>query len=156
IAKTIKNDILNTFGLTSSIGIGDNKLLAKLVMDLHAKKEGISECSYEDVPEKLWPFPVEKIWGIGSRMKKNLNNLGIVNLGQLAKFPLSILQKNFGVMGEQLYWHAWGIDLSPVYGDFLKTEQKGFGHGITLLRDYSRKEIKTCILELCEEVCRRA
>lgn len=156
IAKTIKKDILDTFGLTCSIGIGDNKLLAKLVMDLHAKKEGISECRYEDVPKKLWPFPVEKIWGIGGRMKNNLNRMGIVNLGQLAKMDVKAMKRRFGIMGEQLYWHAWGIDLSPVYGDFLKTEQKGFGHGITLLRDYTKDEIETCILELCEEACRRA
>lgn len=156
IAKLIKQDILDTYGLTCSIGIGDNKLLAKLVMDLQAKKSGIAECKYEDVEQKLWPFPVEKIWGIGSRMKQNLNKMGIVTLGELAKTDIHKLKRHFGVMGEQLYWHAWGIDLSPVFGDSLKTEQKGFGHGITLMRDYSKNEAATCILELCEEVCRRA
>lgn len=156
IAKQIKSDLLNTFGLTCSVGIGDNKFLAKVVMDLHAKKEGIAECKYEDVADKLWPFPVEKIWGIGSRMKKNLYRLGITKFGQIANYPLASLKKHFGVMGEQLYWHAWGIDLSPVFGDFLKTEQKGFGHGITLLRDYTKNEVVTVILELCEEACRRA
>src|SRR5699024_4569667 len=58
IARLIKQDILDTFGLTCSIGIGDNKFLAKTVMDLHAKKVGIAECRYEDVAEKLWPCPV--------------------------------------------------------------------------------------------------
>src|SRR5699024_6089681 len=84
IAEKIKAEIMESFGLTAAIGIGDNKFLAKVVMDLHAKKEGIAECSYEDVEEKLWPFPIEKIWGIGSRMKRNLNRMGIVTLGQLA------------------------------------------------------------------------
>lgn len=156
IAEKIKQDILESFGITCSIGIGDNKFLAKVVMDLHAKKVGIAECRYEDVEEKLWPFPVEDIWGIGSRMKRNLNRMGIMTLGQLARFDLSHLKKRFGVMGEQLYWHAWGIDLSPVYGNFVKHEQKGFGHGIALLRDYTEKEVSVCILDLCEEVCRRA
>ncbi|WP_164217221.1 DNA polymerase IV [Virgibacillus sp. YIM 98842] len=156
IARKIKTDILDSFGITSSIGIGDNKFLAKVVMDLHAKKAGIAECKYEDVEEKLWPFPVEDIWGIGGRMKRNLNRMGIVTLGQLAGFSLEQLKKRFGVMGEQLYWHAWGIDLSPIYGDFTKTEQKGFGHGISLLRDYTKEEVSVCILDLCEEVCRRA
>ncbi|MFD1608785.1 DNA polymerase IV [Oceanobacillus luteolus] len=156
IAEKIKNEILDNFGLTASIGIGDNKFLAKVVMDLHAKKEDIAECKYEDVKAKLWPFPIEKIWGIGSRMKRNLNRMGIITLGQLARYDLNQLKKRFGIMGEQLYWHAWGIDLSPVYGDFTKTEQKGFGHGISLLRDYSKEEVATCILDLCEEVCRRA
>jgi DNA polymerase V len=156
IAKKIQEDIYHLFGMTASIGIGDNKFLAKVVLDLHAKKEGIAECRYEDVPEKLWPFPVEKIWGIGSKMKRHFNRMGIVTLGQLAHYKLSYLKKRFGVIGEQIYWHAWGIDLSPVHGNFVKTEQKGFGHGISLLRDYSKEETKTCILELCEEACRRA
>ncbi|MFZ3577095.1 DNA polymerase IV [Virgibacillus sp. DJP39] len=156
IARLIKRDILENIGITCSIGIGDNKFLAKVVMDLHAKKAGIAECKYEDVKEKLWPFPVQDIWGIGRRMQNNLNRMGIVTLGQLAKFPLKQIKKRFGVMGEQLYWHAWGIDLSPVLGDFTKTEQKGFGHGISLLRDYSKDEVAACILDLCEEVCRRA
>ncbi|MGM8213374.1 DNA polymerase IV [Virgibacillus sp. W0430] len=156
IAKQIKRDILQRFNLTCSIGIGDNKFLAKVVMDLHAKKVGIAECTYEDVKEKLWPFPVESIWGIGTRMKRNLNNMGIITLEQLANYDRTRLKKRFGVMGEQLYWHAWGIDLSPVFGNFLKTEQKSFGHGISLLRDYSESEALICILDLCEEVCRRA
>ncbi|WP_249869980.1 DNA polymerase IV [Oceanobacillus saliphilus] len=156
VAKKIKHDIQESFGITSSIGIGDNKFLAKVVMDLHAKKVGIAECTYEDVEEKLWPFPIEDIWGIGSRMKRNLNRMGIVTLGQLANYKLEHLKKRFGIMGEQLYWHAWGVDLSPVFGNFTKTEQKGFGHGISLLRDYTKDEVAYCILDLCEEVCRRA
>lgn len=156
IAEQIKADILDSFGITASIGIGDNKFLAKVVMDLHAKKTGIAECRYEDVPEKLWPYPVEKIWGIGNRLKHHLNRMGIITLGQLANYKLPYLKKRFGVIGEQLYWHAWGVDLSPVHGDFVKTEQKGFGHGISLLRDYSKEEVRVCILDLCEEVCRRA
>lgn len=155
IAELIKQDIFDQFGLTCSIGIGDNKFLAKVVMDLHAKKMGIAECRYEHVAEKLWPFPVEAIWGIGNRMKHNLNRMGIITLGQLAQTNVNHLKRRFGIMGEQLYWHAWGIDLSPVFGDFIKTEQKGFGHGIALLRDYSKDDVAVCILELCEEVCRR-
>lgn len=156
VAKLIKRDILENMGITCSIGIGDNKFLAKVVMDLHAKKAGIAECKYEDVKEKLWPFPVQDIWGIGRRMQNNLNRMGIVNLGQLANFSVKQLKKRFGIMGEQLYWHAWGVDLSPVFGNFTKTEQKGFGHGISLLRDYSKEEVAACILDLSEEVCRRA
>lgn len=158
IAVKIKNAIYEEFGIPSAIGIGDNKFLAKVVLDLHAKKakSGIAECRYEDVPEKLWPTPVEKVWGIGSRMKRNLYRLGITTLGELANYPLEVLKKHFGVMGDQLYWHAWGVDLSPVLGDFTKTTQKSFGHGISLLRDYTKEEALICILDLCEEACRRA
>ncbi|MGI8317200.1 DNA polymerase IV [Halobacillus mangrovi] len=158
IAKMIQSEIREQFGIECVIGIGDNKFLAKVVMDIHAKKaeDGIAECRYEDVAEKLWPCDIHDIWGIGSRMTRNLNRMGILTLGHLANHPLKYLKKNYGIMGEQLYWHAWGIDLSPVYGNFVKTEQKSYGHGITLLRDYDTEEIYACLLDLCEEACRRA
>lgn len=158
VAKKIKDAIWDNLGLPAAIGIGDNKFLAKVVLDLHAKKapDGIAECTYEDVSTKLWPFPVEEIWGIGNRMRQNLYRFGITTLGQITRFPLAQLKECFGIMGEQLYWHAWGIDLSPVFGDFTRKVQESFGHGISLLRDYSRNEISTCILDLCEEACRRA
>ncbi|WP_058306876.1 DNA polymerase IV [Gracilibacillus massiliensis] len=157
IAQMIKEEIYETMGLTCAIGIGDNKFLAKVVMDLYAKKTGIATCRYQDVERLLWPVSIEKIWGIGRRLTVHLNRMGIIYLGQLANYRLDRLKKRFGVIGEQLYWHAWGIDLSPVYDSYgKKEEQKGFGHGITLLRDYTAEETLTCILDLTEEVCRRA
>ncbi|MDV2580688.1 DNA polymerase IV [Alkalibacillus haloalkaliphilus] len=158
IAQRVQASIREQFGIESVIGIGDNKFLAKVVMDIHAKKapNGISECRYEHVSDSLWPISVEKVWGIGSRMKHHLNRMGIVTLGDLAQCSKAHLKKRFGVIGEQLYWHAWGIDLSPVTGNFTKTEQKGYGHGVTLLRDYTKDEINACLLDLCEEACRRA
>ncbi|GAA0461966.1 DNA polymerase IV [Alkalibacillus silvisoli] len=158
IAKKVQASIREQFGIESVIGIGDNKFLAKVVMDIHAKKasDGISECRYENVSDLLWPIPVEKIWGIGSRMKHHLNRMGIRTLGDLARYSKPYLKKRFGVIGEQLYWHAWGIDLSPVIGNFTKMEQKGYGHGVTLLRDYTKGEINACLLDLCEEACQRA
>lgn len=158
VANQIQQAILCTFGITSVVGIGDNKFLAKVVMDLHAKKlaNGIAECTYEDVETMLWPFPVKKVWGIGSRMEKNLYRMGITTLGQIATYSLNSLKKRFGIMGEQLYWHAWGIDLSPVFGDFTHAENDSYGHGISLLKDYSKEDTLVCILELCEEACRRA
>ncbi|UOQ42815.1 DNA polymerase IV [Halobacillus salinarum] len=157
-ARLLQHQIREQFGIECAIGIGDNKFLAKVVMDIHAKKadDGIAVCRYENVERLLWPTPIEDIWGIGRRMTRNLNRMGIVTLGQLAKHPLKYLQKHYGIMGEQLYYHAWGIDLSPVTGSFIKTEQKSYGHGITLLRDYEKEEIYACFLDLCEEACRRA
>src|SRR5699024_3300587 len=78
IAEQIKRDILDKFGISSAIGIGDNKFLAKVVMDLHGKKSGIAECRYEDVEEKLWPFRGENIRVHSREMKHHLNRMGIV------------------------------------------------------------------------------
>ncbi|MFZ5946246.1 MAG: DNA polymerase thumb domain-containing protein [Bacillota bacterium] len=157
LAEKIKKGIYERFKLPCCIGIGPNKFLAKVILDVEAKEKGIAECRYEDVSRKLWSQPVEKIWGIGRRMKRRLNMMGILTLGHLANYPLDQLNKVFGILGDQLYWHAWGIDLSPVTAGSEVDVQKGFGHGITLLRDYKNiEEIKTVILELSEEIARRA
>lgn len=158
IAEQIKAAILEQFGITSAIGIGDNKFLAKVVLDLYAKKapNGIAECRYEQVPRLLWHIPVQQIWGIGKKLANHLHRLGITTLGQLANSPLDSIKGHFGIIGEQLYAHAWGIDMSPVFGDFIKVKQDSFGHGISLLRDYHAEDAHVCILELCEEACSRA
>jgi DNA polymerase V len=157
IARKIKDDMEREFQLPCAIGIGPNLLLSKLCLDLEAKKEGIAEWRYEDVPEKLWPLsPLSEMWGIGRRLEKTLNRMGIFSVGQLAQYDLEKLEAKFGVMGNQLYYHAWGVDLSEI-GAPIMEGQISFGKSQILLRDYKeRKEIKSVILEMCEEVARRA
>lgn len=159
IAYLIKNEIYERFGLPCTIGIGPNMLMAKLALDLESKKapNGVAEWTYEDIPVKLWTVsPLSKMWGIGRRMERNLNTMGIFSVGQLSKYPLEILEKKFGVMGNQLYHHAWGVDLSELGAPILQG-QISFAKGQILLRDYQKEsEIKTVMLEMCEEVARRA
>jgi DNA polymerase V len=157
IAEKIKDDIEREFQLPCAVGIGPNMLLAKLCLDLEAKKKGIAEWTYEDVPEKLWKIsPLREMWGIGRRVEKTLNSMGIFTVGQLARYDLKKLEKKFGVMGNQLYYHAWGVDLSDI-GAPIMEGQISFGKSQILLRDYKDKdEIKHVILEMCEEVARRA
>ncbi|MEC1714777.1 Y-family DNA polymerase [Schinkia azotoformans] len=156
-AERIRHTILTELGLHSAVGIGPNMLLAKLCLDLEAKKTGIAEWTYEDVPEKLWPLsPLREMWGIGSKIEKTLNRMGIFTVGQLANYPLEQLEKKFGIMGNQLYHHAHGVDLSEL-GAPIMSGQISFGKGQILLRDYDDpKEVKHVILEMCEEVARRA
>ncbi|CAM3797150.1 DNA polymerase thumb domain-containing protein [Mesobacillus zeae] len=157
IAAKIKDDIEREFQLPCAIGIGPNMLMAKLCLDLEAKKEGIAEWTYADVREKLWPVsPLRNMWGIGRRVEKTLNSMGIFTVGQLARYDLGILEKKFGIMGNQLYHHAWGIDFSGM-GAPIMEGQVSFGKSQILLRDYNEEEgIKHVILEMCEEVSRRA
>lgn len=157
IARKIRSDIAREMQLPSAVGIGPNMLMAKLCLDLEAKKHGIAEWTYEDIPEKLWPVaPLRDMWGIGRRIERTLNGMGIFTVGQLANYPLSLLEKKFGVMGNQLYYHAWGVDLSELGAPILQT-QISFGKSQVLLRDYNdEQEIKSVILEMCEEVARRA
>lgn len=156
VAKMIKKDLLQTFGLNCSMGIGPNMFLAKVAMDNEGKKEGLVEWTYDDVEEKLWPLPLKKCWGIGGRLTKHFNEIGVKTVGDLAHLPLEYLEKRFGVMGTQLFYHAWGVDLSKVEGHY-QDERKNLGRGITLYSDYTDiKKIKTVIFELAEEVAQRA
>ncbi|WP_075982218.1 Y-family DNA polymerase [Bacillus massilinigeriensis] len=157
IARKIKDDIEREMQLPCAVGIGPNMLMAKLCLDLEAKKKGIAEWTYDDVETKLWQVsPLSEMWGIGRRVEKTLNGMGIFTVGQLARFDLEQLEKKFGVMGNQLYHHAWGIDLSEMGAPIIEG-QISFGKGQILLRDYKQEdEIKAVILEMCEEVARRA
>ncbi|MBU8855272.1 UV damage repair protein UvrX [Bacillus sp. FJAT-26377] len=164
MAVNIKESIFREFGLTVTIGIGDNMLLAKLAMDIESKKSqsGIANWTLEDVPEKLWKVrPLSKMWGIGKRMERNLNRMGIATVGQLAKYPRELLKNRFGVIGLQLHDHANGIDSSELNNSELN-EIKSVGKSQILLRDYpgnSQKDIddiKVVILEIAEVVASRA
>ena len=156
IAEKIKDEMDREFQLPCAIGIGPNMLLSKLCLDLEAKKKGIAQWTYEDVPDKLWPLsPLREMWGIGKPLEKKLNGMGIFSVGQLARYDLAALEKKFGVMGNQLYHHAWGVDLSDIGAPIIEG-QISFGKGQVLLRDYKKpEEIKHVILEMSEEVARR-
>jgi len=157
IARKIKDDLEREFQLPSAIGIGPNMLLAKLCLDLDAKNSGMAEWTYEDVKTKLWKVsPLREMWGIGRRVEKTLNSMGIFSVGQLARYDLAALEKKFGIMGNQLYYHAWGVDLSDLGAPIIEG-QISFGKSQILLRDYKEEvEIKRVILEMCEEVANRA
>nr|WP_245746092.1 UV damage repair protein UvrX [Evansella caseinilytica] len=159
LAAQIRDDLYKYFGLTCSIGIGPNMLLAKVCLDMEAKQtpDGIAKWTYDDIKEKLWPVsPLQKMWGIGPPLEKRLHRMGIFTIGQLASYPLKRLEKAFGVMGNQLYYHAWGIDFSEV-GAPLLSGQVSYGKSQILFRDYTDPlETKRVVLEMCEEVTARA
>lgn len=155
--QRIQDDLLEMFQLPSAMGMGPNMLMSKLALDLEGKKTGFARWTYEDVPTKLWPIsPLREMWGIGSRMEKNLNGMGIFSVGDLAKMDLAELESKFGVMGNQLYHHAWGIDFSEL-GAPLIEGQISYGKGQVLFRDYRKPEdILAVVLEMTEDVARRA
>lgn len=155
--RRIQDELYEQFQLRSACGMGPNMLLSKLALDLDAKKTGFAQWKYEDVPARLWPVaPLSKMWGIGGRMEKNLNAMGIFSVGDLAHTPLERLEKKFGIMGNQLYHHAHGIDLSEM-GAPLIEGQISYGKGQILFRDYvKREDILAVLLEMCEDVAFRA
>ncbi|MFF2752800.1 UV damage repair protein UvrX [Psychrobacillus sp. NPDC058041] len=155
--KEIQKEILDTLQLHSTAGMGPNMLMSKLALDLEAKKTGFSKWTYEDVQTKLWPVsPLSEMWGIGSQNEKTLNDMGIFKVGDIANTPLELLEAKFGVMGNQLYHHAWGIDLSEL-GAPIISKQISYGKSQILMRDYNKvEEVKAVILEMCEDVAKRA
>ncbi|QQE76030.1 DNA polymerase IV [Brevibacillus composti] len=158
IAEEIRRRIRLETGITSRIGIGENKVLAKMACDNFAKKQepGIFWLKREELADTLWKLPIEKLFGVGSRMKRHFHRMGVYQIGQLAQLSPAVLTKRWGVNGEVLWRTAHGLDDSPVS---LRTHetQKGIGHHMTLPRDYhTEADIKVVLLELCEEVCRRA
>ncbi len=151
IAEKIMNDIRNELDLWCSIGISDNKFLAKMASEMK-KPLGITEVWEKDVREKIWPLPVREMYGIGKQTEKKLSGLAIFKIGDLAVFDSAILAKTFGKYGGELKRLANGIDTSPVT-DHPHYESKSISRSTTLPKDtvdidYAR----SVILRLAEEV----
>ncbi len=156
LAIDILKDIQKTTGLWATCGIGPNMLLAKVAMDIEAKhnKDFIAEWDYQDIPTKLWKItPLSKMWGIGSRMEKNLNKLGIYSVGDLAHYNQAKLNSLFGVIGIELWEHANGIDLSRISPP--KEEAQSYSHSQVLFKDYNGNNIKLIIKEMVEVLTAR-
>lgn len=155
IAQKIQKDINEQIGVGVNIGIGPNKLVAKMAAELE-KPNKIIQLSLDEWPAKIWPLPVRELFGVGSRIGRWLNQIGVKTVGDLAALPVSMLRKKYGLIGEILYHSARGIDHSPVSPDSLDT-MKSVGNQITLPRDYyGYDQIQVVILELAEHVAQRA
>ena len=159
IAKMIMAQIYKETKIYSTCGIGPNMLIAKLALDIESKHspEFIAKWDYENLPNKLWPItPLSKMWGIGHNMERNLNSLGIYKIEDLAKYDVKKLKKKFGVIGEELYYHSHGIDMSLIQEKLrLKPASKSYGIGQTLFEDYYQPEIYQIIREMVDDVARR-
>ena len=158
LAEEILKTIERKTGLTATCGIGPNLLLAKVAMDTEAKKykNGIAKWTYEDVSQKLWPItPLSKMWGIGPRMEKNLNNLNIYTIKELAHYNKNILKDKFGVMGLELWNHANGIDTSRISDFKVSPKDKSYSHSQVLFKDYNETNVKLIIAEMVDVLTAR-
>ncbi|WP_339062185.1 DNA polymerase IV [Tepidibacillus marianensis] len=158
MAKMIQERIWKEIGIRARVGIGENKIQAKMACDNFAKKnkEGIFELNPQNYREITAPLAINQLFGVGSRMKRNFERIGIYTIGDLANRPLEEMKRRWGIMGHVLWLSAHGIDHSPVESHSTEL-QKGVGNSITLPRDYYiQEEIELVLLEITEEVCRRA
>ncbi|WP_422444899.1 DNA polymerase IV [Thermoanaerobacterium sp. DL9XJH110] len=154
IAGRIQEAILKELGLTCSVGVSCNKLLAKMASDLK-KPGGLTVLAPEDVPRVLWPLPVDELFGVGRRMAEHLKGMNINTIGDLAQVPVEFLEKAFGLVGRHLHLAANGIDDSPVDPHSMDTASS-MGHSVTLSRDVTTwEEAEAVLLSLSDKVGRR-
>ncbi|OFU52278.1 MULTISPECIES: Y-family DNA polymerase [Aerococcus] len=155
MAQKIQKDVFDQTGIYTTIGIGDNPFLAKAALDIGSKKEKsmIAEWRYEDVSKTLWQVAdLTQICGIGHRMARRLQGMGINNVYDLAHSSYYVLKDKLGVMGAQLYAHAWGIDRSFL-GTPYTSKDKSIGNSQVLPRDYTDKdEIAIVVKEMADQV----
>ncbi len=154
-AKKIKERIKSELGLTCSVGIAPNKLLAKLASD-RMKPDGLTRIKAEEVPELFKDMPVEKLWGIGDKLALKLNSLGIRTCRELGDYPEEKLTDIFGIQGHILHCMGRGEYSSHVSLFSEEPECKSMGHSYTLFRDTSNPLlVKATLYRLCEQVGRR-
>ncbi len=153
----IQKAILEKTHLVSTAGIGENMLMAKLALDLDGKKKPpyIAQWNKNSIKTKLWPIsPLSKMWGISVNYERRLNNLGIYTIGELANAPKELLKSKFGVIGEQLWEHANGIDNTNIREKY-HPKETSLSLGQVLHEDYKKDDAKRLIMEMNDDLSKR-
>lgn len=154
IAANLQNKIKAELDLPCSIGIAPNKFLAKMGSDMK-KPMGITVLRKRDLPHKLWPLPVEEMYGVGQKTAKKLNGVAIKTIGDLAKADIYQVRQVLGINGERLKSRANGEDTRPVDPEAVH-EFKSIGSSQTLPNDTtSEAEIRKLMHALADNVERR-
>ncbi|MDO4321196.1 MAG: DNA polymerase IV [Lachnospiraceae bacterium] len=152
-ARLIADRIRHELGFTVNIGIAPNKLLAKMASDFE-KPDKIHTLFPEEIPQKMWPLPVEDLFMVGRSSAQRLTQLGIRTIGELAHTDPEFLQLHFKSHGQMMWEYANGIDISPMNMD--SHELKGIGNSTTLSSDAkTASEAKKVLLALSEQVASR-
>jgi DNA polymerase-4 len=153
LARLIQKSIFEKTGLTCSIGVAPNRLLAKMASEFN-KPNGISIVYEEDLQSKIWPLGVRKINGIGPKAGEKLARLGIETIGQLAAQDEQWLIGHFGKStGAWMHRVAWGRDDSPVVTEsepVSMSRETTFDRDLHAVRD--RAELSRIFTDLCLRV----
>lgn len=152
-AVKIKDRIHSELGFTVNIGISCNKLLAKMASDF--KKPDLVHTLFPwEIPDKMWPLPVEDLFFVGRATARKLRNLGIYTIGQLAEADAELLRFHLKKHGEVIWNFANGRDVSLVQGE--PSENKGYGNSTTVsFERVVTSTAKLVLLALCETVATR-
>lgn len=134
LAYKIKNDIRDNFGFTVNVGVGNNKLLAKMASDF-SKPDKVHTLFSNEVRSKMWGLDVDELFMIGKTSSKKLHELGINKIGELANTEMDFLMRHFKSMGKMMWEYANGIDNSEVESD--RGNPKSISNSMVLPYDYS-------------------
>lgn len=145
LAAKIKSELKNKEKLTCSIGIGPNKLIAKIAANKQ-KPNGLTMIKPEQVKEFLQKLSVRDLMGVGPKTEAVLNSINIFTIGQLARVSEASLAEMLGKFGYTLYQEARGIDESPVEES---GEIKSIGRQVTFEKDTGDKKL---VLEKLQEI----
>ena len=165
MAMTMIREVLKTTGITATVGIGTNLYLAKVAMDIVAKKaladaDGvrIAELNEDSYKYLLWSHrPLTDFWQIGPGKARRLNRVGLFTMGDIARrtqWDEEYFYKAFGVDGEILIDHAWGVE--PVTMRDIKayrSESHSLSNGQVLPRPYRYEEARNVFHEMIESLC---
>lgn len=133
MADRLRREIGTRLGFTVNVGVGSNKLLAKMASDFE-KPDKVHSLWAEEVPAKMWPLPVGSLLWVGRKSSEKLNAYGITTIGQLAKAPPGTLAYMFGdKAARQMHDNANGLDNSPVQTE--EAEAKSYSAERTFARD---------------------
>lgn len=149
LARHLKTEIHAEEKLTCSIGVGPNKLIAKMASEAQ-KPNGLTVVKPDDMQRFLEPLPVRKLLWVGKKTEQKLAGLGVKTIGELARFDPSVLTDMFGVVGVQLYLMAHGTDDGEVKE---RNEVKSIGRETTFETDTTDiEEINEALDQLAEQV----
>ena len=154
LACEIKDRIREELGFTVNIGIGTNKLLAKMASDFE-KPDKVHTLFPVEIPTKMWPLPVRDLLFLGKASEQRLIKAGIKTIGEMARYPETEIQRLLGEKtGHQLYEYANGRDDSPVRGE--REEAKGYSAETTVEEDIvTYEQAFSLLLAQCDVVAAR-
>ena len=154
-ARTLQRWAKERLGLSATVGIGPNKLIAKMASGLE-KPQGLTQLDEPEFRKRFWTQPTQALWGIGEQTAVALLRLGITTIGGLAHFPEERLAGAFGVNGPRMKVAAWGQDLSPVLPYYEGVDARSMGHEFTLLTDLEDPDVlEGLLIRLSDQVARR-
>jgi DNA polymerase-4 len=159
-ARKLQTDIRVRLGLPSSIGVASNKLVAKVATNVgkaSVRTDGYPNAIQVVPPGEeaafLAPLPSDALWGVGKKTAEKLAALGIFTVGDIAKYPLGELTRQFGQIGTDLHYRSQGIDNSAVHVSY---ETKSVSHENTYARDTNDERVlRASIKEMSDSIAKR-